>query len=135
MEKMNDEVIMLNRPRQKRRGLTIAVDGRITLRSLPCRLLELSQGDKIAFVEIHSQPYLIKANAMPEGIKLHGRKGQLHGSSVSTVRNLLHGIVGKPEGAKEIDLVVDARQSTIRIGEKYHTALAVISRTDAFHCR
>nr|WP_297658461.1 hypothetical protein [uncultured Prevotella sp.] len=135
MAEDNSEIIMLNRPRQKRRGLTLNVDGRITLRSLPCKLLNLKTGDKIAFVEIHSQMYIIKANSINDGIKLHGRKSQLHGSSVSTVRNILSSIVGKPDEAKEIDLIVDNRLASLSIGSDIYEALAVVSRTDASHCR
>ena len=136
MERKNNEpVIILDRPRQQRRGLTLALDGRITIRALPCRILGLFPGCKISFVELYSQPYLINASQLEIGIRLYGRKGQLHGSSVSTVRNLLPRIIGKPEGVKEIDLVVDDCPAPIYIGDYYCEGLAVITRTDPTHCR
>lgn len=136
MAENNSEIIMLNRPRQKRRGLTLGRNGRICLRSLPCKLLGLRKGDEIAFVEIDKQPYLIKANGMENGIRLFGRKTQLHGSSVNTVRYLLlYHIVGMPNEAQETDLVVNDTPIRLRIGDEEHDALAVITRTDPSHCR
>lgn len=135
MEERNNDIIVLNRPRQGRRALTIATNGRITLRAKVCRLLELGEGDKIAFIDAYSQPCIIKANDMGDGIRLYGRKSQLHGCSVSTVRTLLHYIKGHPKDAKEIDLNVGYVTDTVRIGTGYYQALVVVTRTDPSHCR
>ncbi len=98
-------------------------------------MLGLTEGDKIAFIDLYSQPCIIKANNRTDGIRVYGRKGQLHGCSVSTVRNLLRYIKGKPDDAKEIDLSVGYVTESVRIGNYIYEALVVISRTDPSHCR
>lgn len=136
MEMNNNDVVILNRPRQKKRGLSLNVNGRITLRAQPCRLLKLKKGDCIAFVEYLSQPYIIRvAYSRLPCIRLNGRLSQLHGCSVSTVKNLWPRIIGIPDGTKEVDLVVTDCTLCIRIGDQYYEGLAFITRTDPSHCR
>ena len=128
------ELIILNRPRCKKRGLTINRNGRITLRTQPCKLLGLSRGDKISFGFMDGQIYIIKAD-LPDSILLSGRKGQLHGCSVNTVRHLFIFISGIPTNATEIDLIVSDQCQTISINSVEYQALIVINRADFAHCR
>ena len=128
------ELIILNRPRCKKRGLTINRNGRITLRTQPCKLLGLSRGDKISFGFMDGQIYIIKAD-LPDSILLSGRKGQLHGCSVNTVRHMFVFISGIPTNATEIDLIVSDQCQTISINSVEYQALTVINRADFAHCR
>lgn len=128
------ELIILNRPRCKKRGLTINRNGRITLRTQPCKLLGLSRGDKISFGFMDGQIYIIKAD-LPDSILLSGRKGQLHGCSVNTVRHMLVFISGIPTNATEIDLIVSGQCQSISINSVEYQALTVINRADFAHCR
>lgn len=128
------ELIILNRPRCKKRGLTINRNGRITLRTQPCKLLALSRGDKISFGFMDGQMYIIKTD-LPDSILLSGRKGQLHGCSINTVRHMLAFISGIPSNATEIDLIVSDQCRNIRIGDVDYQALIVINRADLAHSR
>lgn len=128
------ELIILNRPRCKKRGLTINRNGRITLRTQPCKLLGLSRGDKISFGFMDGQIYIIKAD-LPDSILLSGRKGQLHGCSVNTVRHLFIFTSGIPANATEIDLIVSDQCQSISINSVEYQALTVINRADFAHCR
>ena len=58
------ELIILNRPRSPKRGLTIRTNGRIILRTQPCQLLGLSVGDKISFIVMGSQMYIVKSDTI-----------------------------------------------------------------------
>ncbi len=129
------ELIILNRPRPFRRGLTLNANGRITLRSLPVKLLGLEQGDKIIFFCIGTQMYLCKSDAIASAIPLYGRKGQLHGCSSSTVRYIFHHTLGVSSNVKEIDLVVSDRLETVKLDDSPIEALAVVNRVDPSHCR
>lgn len=129
------ELIILNRPRYKKRGLTINRNGRITLRTQPCKLLGLSRGDKISFGFMDDQMFIIKTDSLPDSILLSGRKGQLHGCSVNTVRHLFAYICGIPINAKEIDLIVADQCQSISINSVEYQALTVINRADFAHCR
>lgn len=128
------ELIILNRPRCKKRGLTINRNGRITLRTQPCKLLSLSRGDKISFGFMDGQMFIIKTD-LPDSILLSGRKGQLHGCSVNTVRHMFVFISGIPTNATEIDLIVSDQCQTISINSVEYQALTVINRADFAHCR
>lgn len=131
-----NDLIILNRPRQQRRGLTINRNGRITLRSLPCKLLGLSSGDKICFGYQDHQLLVFKSgDFFPNAIPLSGRKGQLHGCSKATVNTILLLIPSIPASTTEIDLVVSSEASTIEIDDCYFQALTVINRADPSHCR
>lgn len=129
------ELIILNRPRCKKRGLTINRNGRITLRTQPCKLLGLSRGDKISFCYMDGQMFIIKTDSFPDSILLSGRKGQLHGCSVNTVRHMFAYISGIPTNATEIDLIVSDQCQTININSVEYQALTVINRADFAHCR
>lgn len=129
------ELIILNRPRCKKRGLTINRNGRITLRTQPCKILGLSRGDKICFGFMDGQMYIIKTDSLPDSILLSGRKGQLHGCSVNTVRHMLVFISGIPTNATEIDLIVSDQCRNIRIDDVDYQALIVINRADFAHSR
>lgn len=128
------ELIILNRPRCKKRGLTINRNGRITLRTQPCKILGLSRGDKISFGFMDGQMFIIKTD-LPDSILLSGRKGQLHGCSVNTVRHMFVFISGIPTNATEIDLIVSDQCQTISINSVEYQALTVINRADFAHCR
>lgn len=129
------ELIILNRPRCKKRGLTINRNGRITLRTQPCKILGLSRGDKISFGFMDDQMFIIKTDSFPDSILLSGRKGQLHGCSVNTVRHMFAYISGIPTNATEIDLIVSDQYQTININSVEYQALIVINRADFAHCR
>lgn len=60
---LTNDVIILNRPRVQKRGLALNLNGRITLRSSPCKLLDLHPGDKICFCFYNpsKQMYVIKS--------------------------------------------------------------------------
>lgn len=134
---MESSISILNRPHERKRGLTInRKTGRIFLRSCPCRLLNLHHGDKIYFVyyEDH-QMYLFKGGDFPDGITLFGRVGQLHGNSINTVRHLSTLIHDVPPHTTEIDLVVANQITNINIDNQIFSALAVINRADVYHCR
>ena len=116
--KLTNDVIILNRPRVQKRGLALNLNGRITLRSSPCKLLDLHPGDKICFCFYtpSKQMYVIKSTPDIEAkevvcIKLSGRKGQLHASNVSN---------------ETINLDVDGVSCP---------ALAIVNRADSEHCR
>lgn len=127
-------LIILNRPRSKKRGLTINRNGRITLRTQPIKLLKLEKGDSIIFACLDQQMYIIKSNEY-DAVHLYGRKGQLHGCSANTVRCLLINIRGVPHYANEVDLVVSDKLETINLYGKEYKALAVVNRADLSHCR
>lgn len=129
------ELIILNRPRCKKRGLTINRNGRITLRTQPCKILGLSRGDKISFGFMDDQMFIIKTDSFPDSILLSGRKGQLHGCSVNTVRHMFAYISGIPTNATEIDLIVSDQYQTININSVEYQALIVINRADFAHYR
>ncbi len=129
------EPIILNRPRQKRRGLSLNMNGRITLRSFPVKLLRLERGDKIIFFCLGTQMYVAKSTSLPDAIPLYGRKGQLHGCSSSTVKCLFRHTPGIPPNTKEIDLVVSDQLESVKVSGTYLQALAVVNRADASHCR
>lgn len=129
------ELIILNCPRFQKRGLTINRNGRITLRSKPCQQLGLVPKDKICFGIIDFQMYIIKCATIPDAIILSGRKGQLHGSSVNTVRHLFKYILGISQNTKEVDLVVANDVSTVTISGIDYKALPIVNRADPNHCR
>lgn len=129
------DIFILNRPRPQKRGLTINKNGRITLRSIPIKLLNLKRGDKILFFCHNSQMYIVKATEHFLAIPLYGRKAQLHGCSVSTVRVLFNHIPGIPHGAQELDLVVSDHLDNIMVCNETIQALAVVNRADLSHCR
>lgn len=128
------EFIILNRPRFLKRGLTIRTNGRIILRSQPCQLLGLSVGDKISFIIMCSQMYIVKSDTIPDGIPLSGRPGQLHGCSVNTTRQLFLYTANIPPGAKSVDLIVSDQPTTLTIHGKECPALTVVNRADSKHC-
>ncbi len=134
MEKNND-VIILNRPRQQKRGLSININGRITLRSAPCKLLGLKPGDFLSFASRGSQDYIVKVGDIKYAIKLYGRPGQLHGNSSATAKHLFKIINYMPLNAKEVDLIVSSEVEILRIGDAIYPALAFISRADSEHSR
>lgn len=134
MEK-NKEATILNCPRLRKRGLSININGRITLRSSPCKLLDLKSGDSIFFVSYDGQTYIAKDIKATDGIKLYGRPGQLHGNSATTVKNLWTIIPYMPIIAKEVDLIVSNKVENLPIGDASCPALAFISRVDKEHCR
>ena len=129
------DIYILNRPRPQKRGLTLSKSGRIYLRSVVIKLLGLKKGDKIIFFCIGTQMYIAKSFCHPDAIHLYGRKSQLRGCSVSTVRCLFLHIPGIPPEAQEIDLVVSDHLETITVGNDSLRALAVVNRADATHCR
>lgn len=128
------ELIILNRPRSSKRGLTIRTNGRIILRTQPCQLLGLSVGDKISFIVMGSQMYIVKSDTIPDGIPLSGRPGQLHGCSVNTIRQLFVYITDIPSRAKSVDLIVSDQLTTLTIHGKECPALTVVNRADSKHC-
>nr|DAT45214.1 MAG TPA: Stage V sporulation protein T, Activator, DNA-binding, Repressor, Sporulation [Caudoviricetes sp.] len=130
-----NDVIILNRPRQQKRGLSINVNGRITLRSAPCKLLGLRPGDFLSFVSRGSQTYIIKCGDIENAIRLSGRPGQLHGNSTATAKYLFMVIYNMPIAAKEVDLVVSRQVESIQIGDTSYPALAFINRCDKEHYR
>lgn len=130
-----NEIIILNRPRPQKRGLTINKNGRITLRTSPIKLLGLERGDKILFFLHDSQMYIVKASEHTLAIPLYGRKSQLHGCSASTVRSLFNRIPGIPPDTQEIDLVVSDHLENIMVCNDTLQALAVVNRADPTHCR
>lgn len=140
--KQTNDVIILNRPRVQKRGLALNLNGRITLRSSPCKLLDLHPGDKICFC-FHTeskQMYVIKTTPDIEAkevacIKLSGRKGQLHASDVSTVSFLLSYIPNIPTGTKQIELVTANETINLNVNSVSCPALAIVNRADSEHCR
>ena len=134
MENSNDAII-LNRPRQQKRGLSININGRITIRSAPCKLLDLNPGDSLFFVSLGSQNYIVKGGDFENAIKLSGRPGQLHGNSSATVRYLFKIIPYMSSTTKEIDLIVSNQVESIPIGDTSYPALAFINRSDKAHSR
>ena len=81
------------------------------------------------------QMYIIKTDSFPDSLLLSGRKGQLHGCSVNTVRHMFVFISGIPTNATEIDLIVSDQCKSIRIDDVDYQALIVINRADFAHCR
>lgn len=130
-----NDVIILNRPRQQKRGLSINVNGRITLRSAPCKLLGLKPGDFLSFASRGSQTYIIKCGDIENAIRLFGRPGQLHGNSTATTKYLFKVINNLPITAKEVDLIVSSQLEDLPIGDTAYPALAFIGRADSNHYR
>lgn len=130
-----NDVIILNRPRQQKRGLSINVNGRITLRSAPCKLLGLRPGDFLSFAIRGSQTYIIKCGDIENAIRLSGRPGQLHGNSSATAKYLFKVINYMPIAAKEVDLIVSSQLEDLLIGDTTYPALAFICRADSNHYR
>lgn len=140
--KLTNDVIILNRPRVQKRGLALNLNGRITLRSSPCKLLDLHPGDKICFgfYTPSKQMYVIKSTPDIEAkevvcIKLSGRKGQLHASNVSTVSFLLSYIPNIPTGTKQIELITANETINLNVDGVSCPALAIVNRADSEHCR
>lgn len=129
------DIYILNRPRPQKRGLTLNKNGRITLRSIPVKLLDLKRGDKILFFCYDSQMYIVKATEHSLAIPLYGRKSQLHGCSASTVRVLFNHIPDIPPGTQEIDLVVSDHLEEVEVCKQTLQVLAVVNRADPSHCR
>lgn len=129
------EIYILNRPRPQKRGLTLNKNGRITLRSIPIKLLDLKRGDKILFFCYNAQMYIVKATEHSLAIPLYGRKAQLHGCSASTVKVLFNHIPDIPPGTQEIDLVVADHLDNIKVCNENVQVLAVVNRADPSHCR
>lgn len=133
---MKNDIIVLNRPRKLKRGLTIEACGRLTFRSVPCKLLRLTAGKKIVFIYKSEQLYIIQSDRFENSIRLYGRDGQLHGNSVSTTKAIISNYLRDvPPGTREIDLVVAGKTEDINIDGAVYPALAVINRADKEHCR
>lgn len=135
MKNQNNQLIVLNRPRRNRRGLTIGKDGRFSLRTQIIRLLDLHAGDGVVFVYSEGQMYMIKSSTLPDPIILSGRDGQLHGSSVATARHLLLFVEGVTKDCREVDLVVGDKTESLTIDGKKYDAAVIVTRTDFNHCR
>lgn len=135
MEQLNNQPVILNRPRRSKRGLTIDRNGRFSLRTQLIRLLDLHAGDGIVFVRDNGQVYMIKSSTILDHIILSGRDGQLHGNSVATAKHLFLFIEGMKKDAKVVDLVVGNETEKITIDGKGYDAVAIITRTDSSHCK
>lgn len=135
MKNQNSQLIVLNRPRRNRRGLTISKDGRFFLRTQIIRLLGLHAGDGVVFVYSEGQMYMVKSSTLPDPIILSGRDGQLHGNSVATAKHLLLFIEGAIKNCSEVDLVVGDKTVSLTIDGKMYDAAVIITRTDISHCR
>lgn len=105
-------------------------NGRITLRALPIKMLGLKPGDKIVSVYVRQQMYLIKSSTLQDAIKLSGRKSQLHGNSVTTVKHLFLYIDGLINGTQEVDLIVGAKTEDINIDGDTYKAVPIITRAE-----
>ena len=105
--KLTNDVIILNRPRVQKRGLALNLNGRITLRSSPCKLLDLHPGDKICFCfsTPSKQMYVIKS---PPALE-----------------------------AKYVSIKMSHRNETINLDVDGVScpALAIVNRADSEHCR
>lgn len=124
------QLVVINQPSFKKRGLMLNRNGRITLRALPIKMLGLKPGDKIVFVYVRQQMYLIKSSTLQDAIKLSGRKSQLHGNSVTTVKHLFLYIDGLISGAREVDLIVGSKVEDINIDGDIYKALPIITRAE-----
>lgn len=107
-------------------GLVVSRDGRIMLRARPCRLLDLSVGDKIIFYYLDGQMYLYKDNASPVALALCGRPSQLHCCSVSTARQIFIHTTGA-DGMQRLELPVSPSLECVSVEDSEHQALAVIN--------
>jgi hypothetical protein len=87
-------VMILNMPKKKKKSIVIERSGRILLRSRPCHLLNLKQGDKVVFGYTCEQMFVWKDNESDLGLKLSGRNSQMHCHSVSTTEKLFEYIEG-----------------------------------------
>ena len=121
-------VTLLNRRRCTRRGLVLAQDGRIILRSRPCRILGLQEGDGISFAVESGQVYVYK-DPTPAGLRLSGRTSQLHCCSVGTVRNIVRYIPGLQQMPDTLELVTSEHPVMLSVSKDVSVpALAVINR-------
>lgn len=119
--------IILNSRKPRPRDVKIERNGRITFRCRPCATLGLQQGDSVVFCMLGSQMYLYKDNASELGLKLSGRRGQMHTCSVDTARTLLRQVRGISLNAEEISLIASTQLSQITIDGQQQQAIAVIN--------
>jgi len=126
------DVVILNRAKSHRKGIVIERNGRITLRSRPCRLLGLETGSRISFVVLGQQMYLLKEPEPPvnkDTLRLCGRKFQLHCCSKDTALEVLKNAYGAGRLDK-VELNVSPSVVSVSIGMDKFDALAVINIVD-----
>lgn len=124
--------IILNRKRSFRKGIVIERSGRITLRSRPCRLLNLRAGGYVSFFLSGSQMYLLQEPQKPfnEGaLRLSGRASQLHCCSKDTAKELLRHVTGAADMEK-VELNVSPTVTNITHEDVCYVAVAIINIVD-----